>query len=137
MSSAAFNLNKTMNKKEFIEHAWGTGWEFIKDHIDKNGWVDCSLCGDPAHFNLANNMEYKSEGITYCRPSILEGIEDNNGWNKVDTIGDLPTTDAKFFWVLLKDDLKNAKLVSDEAFYEAWEEVAYWQKITAMKHPLY
>jgi hypothetical protein len=90
-------------KEEVIKEAYGEYWEQVKSFIDINGWV---VYG---HFkNEALGLKDSEIEITdynydiyneLWRPKSLQGIENNNGWIKIESEKDLPKEDCKC-WVV-------------------------------------
>lgn len=87
-----------MTKEEAIKEAWGSFYEIGKP--DANGWVRMSTATNKEvrdHF-LSNEDLYDSKVEelpdsykTFFRLKTLSGIEDNNGWIKIESEADLPT----------------------------------------------
>lgn len=75
-----------MTKQEYIKQQYGKAWDAVKDYVDENGWV---INGPAPHslgfFLTATINSNIVEGNGYeWRPANLRGIEDNNGWIKVE-----------------------------------------------------
>lgn len=80
-----------MTKQEYIKQQYGKAWDAVKDYVDENGWVTmyepdfvegyvCTEAPTPAEVGF-NIVEWNSYG---WRADNLRGIEDNNGWIKVE-----------------------------------------------------
>ena len=95
-------------KQEAIKKAYGEYWELVKDYVDENGWIFWS---DKNPIGIYNNryLEYKDENPNYWRPESLQGIENNNGWIKIESEADLPNDEDAIYWAL-----KNSKAVCIE-----------------------
>jgi len=76
-----------MTKEVAIQKAYGEHWETVKDYVDINGW--CSVRKKIMFDEISVNIEMQKDGY-YWRPKILQGIENNNGWTKIESINDLP-----------------------------------------------
>ena len=83
-----------MTKAEKIKEAYGTYWEAAKDYVDENGW--CSVRKKIMFDELKVNLEIHTNGY-YHRPKSIEGIENNNGWIKIESETDLPKTDLECY----------------------------------------
>ena len=77
-----------MTKEEKIKEAWGENWSKIskenqKKALNNNGFV--------SHYyeDLLSN-ETKCRKLLDVRPKSLQGIENNNGWIKIESEEDLP-----------------------------------------------
>jgi len=80
-----------MTKEEKIQEAYGEYWEKLKFCIDENGWFN-----QITKWQSLDNYFHKDtiEGKSYLqRPKSLQGIENNNGWIKIESEEDLPTTE--------------------------------------------
>ena len=97
MLSVAEIFTKIMTKQEKIQEAYGKYWEVVYEYVDKNGW--CSAYWKTKTYF---QTEFTSEK---WRPKSLTGIEDNNGWIKIESEADLPKNDDDY-WVMtnIKDD---------------------------------
>lgn len=94
-----------MTKQEIISQSYSNCWEQVKDFVDDNGIcsdnvygkIDCPRpkeCGFLIK-EVTCGYKYKDDGErqVQCfnwRPLSLEGIEDNNGWIKLESEADLP-----------------------------------------------
>ena len=92
-------------KQEAIKNAYGEYWEQVKDYVNENGWCDVSKYSkikdiEPEFSDIENKI-----GVFDMRPKSLQGIENNNGWIKVESEADLPKNDDDY-WVMtsIKDD---------------------------------
>lgn len=85
-----------MTKEEKIQQAYGEHWEKVKNFIDKDGWLDArSFYKEETHKGLFGlTMEildpYDPKYCYWKRPVSLSGIENNNGWIKIESDDDLP-----------------------------------------------
>lgn len=74
-----------MNKEEKIKEAYGSNYDRFKNVIDEYGWNQKRI------FNYQDldyeNFDYKEtgHGIYISRPKSLRGIENNNGWIKIES----------------------------------------------------
>lgn len=93
-----------MTKEEKIKEAWGkylpeleeNGWLYFGYAC--NGWDDVEDCLN--NFGAIFDRSYYDMTYTECdngdlinvkiRPKSLQGIEDNNGWQKIESEADLP-----------------------------------------------
>ena len=96
-----------MTKEEVIQQAYGECWEQIKDYVDQDGWCNdggnrmfkeifegngkinkySSITIFHTYFNRLVNFKNKTG---HWRPKSLQGIENNNGWIKIESEEDLP-----------------------------------------------
>lgn len=75
-----------MTKQEYIKQQYGKAWDAVKDYVDENGWVINGPAPHSLGFFLTATIDSNIvEGNGYgWRPANLRGIEDNNGWIKVE-----------------------------------------------------
>lgn len=102
-----------MTKEELIEHAWGkypleleengwlyfgyvcNGWDDIEDWLNNFGAISDRRYYDMT-FSECDNGDLVNVKI---RPKSLQGIEDNNGWVKVESEEDLPKENIDCFYI--------------------------------------
>jgi len=78
-----------MTKQEKIQESYGEYWEASKRYIDhKNG----TIANKDRNFDIHNGFfeEVKIDGENRFRPKSLRGIENNNGWVKIESEDYLP-----------------------------------------------
>lgn len=142
----------SMTKQDKIQAAYGEHWQSIKDRVDENGWLNLGwnnsdeeamqeALGDwglKAEDGDTRNSDISyGEGIDFWRPEILRGIDDNNGWIKLESESDLPKTIGKY-WVIRR----NVNGI-EEGFYYAPEAerwlgiITHYQPIIKPKLPIY
>lgn len=77
-----------MTKQEVIKNAYGEHWETVKDYVDENGWFELKkVVGTFWETKLELDI---IESPRRVRPKSLQGIENNNGWIKIESEADLP-----------------------------------------------
>jgi hypothetical protein len=132
-----------MTKKEKIKESYGEYWELIQPDVDENGWV--------AHWNHFLRTEiqnhYELETMTYgvgtCwRPKSIQGIENNNGWVKINISLDLPTKNLDC-WFENKDGMfrgyynRKQNFFYDEKYEVIRHEVTHYQEILKPKPSIF
>lgn len=94
-----------MTKEEKIQEAYGEYWEEIKEFINEDGWMfydnneDLKQSGINLMVDIRKNI---SDEDMFIRPKSLQGIENNNGWIKIESESDLPK-ESVTFWILDKE----------------------------------
>jgi hypothetical protein len=123
-----------MTKQEKIIEAYGEHFETVKNHIDENGWI--YTC----YFIFYCNFKYheKGFGATHrIRPKSLAGIEDNNGWIKIESDKDLPKEEGLYF--VMRRDKTKVEVI--KFFFELSKEfkkrATHYQPIFKPKNPIY
>lgn len=78
-----------MTKEEIIAKAYGIDYNKLKEYINNNGWCR-------SFPSTQNQIDYINTGLQNVawRPKSLQGIENNNGWIKIESEKDLPITDV-------------------------------------------
>lgn len=83
-----------MTKEELIKEAWGEYYDIVKDKLNTNGWYSYFSLDNKVR--LSNCSQFKDlildehKEIPLLRPKSLQGIENNNGWIKIESEEDLP-----------------------------------------------
>ena len=99
------NKNTDTPKQKAIREAYGEYWGEIKDVINENGWFDTTKYSNGnilAKIEIYLDLDYKSYHRAICRPKSLKGIEDNNGWIRINDDSDLPSVFYDDYWVINK-----------------------------------
>lgn len=97
-------------KQQVIQDAYGEYWNLLKDLVDENGWIQSK---GEYHFieweDIFQIDEYPLWGysgeVINCekwRPKALYGIENNNGWIKIESKEDYPKENCDC-WVMNKN----------------------------------
>ena len=125
-------------KQEAIKKAYSEHWDKVKDYVDENGWA--SYPNVQKHDYDFGKLEFK-DGCTFLRPESLKGIENNNGWIKIESEKDLPK-DNKDYWVMtnMKEDSiqQLSNLISIRCLNLVKNiKVTHYQQIEKPKPPIY
>ena len=133
-----------MTKQEKIQEAYGKHWETVKNLVDHNGWVNLLETTIPNPRNGIEGLkmetlnEYHPKYCYYKRAKSIGGIEDNNGWTKIESYEDLPKVDNWYFTI----SKGRENHIDCEFFTEnrkwTWEHfVTHFQPIKKPKPPIY
>ena len=129
-----------MTKQEAIKQAYGEHWDVVKDYVDKNGWV--GQYSAPIDISKLIECDLSDIGY-YWRPISLQGIEDNNGWIKIESEKDLPKDNIECHFII-KENNKVTQIgryhVGAKSFNVGtiwFNEVAHYQPIAKPKPPIY
>ena len=125
-------------KQEAIKKAYREYWENVKDYVDENGWA--SYPNVQKHDYDFGKLEFKDD-CTFLRPESLKGIENNNGWIKIESEKDLPKVSGLYFG-------KDYEFGTDMMYFDfetkKWEDsngylqnVTHYQPIKKPKPPIY
>lgn len=83
-----------MTKQEAIQRAWGENWEIVQDKCDDNGFVPFWTFLNPGKIHIDIRYVGRSK---FIRPESLKGLNDNNGWTKIESENDLPKDNDAYF----------------------------------------
>lgn len=131
-----------MTKEEKIKEAWDFVWDKLNDTskqcaLKNNGFISGILSNDLNHSFTTFNTD-----ITAWRPKSLQGIENNNGWIKIESEADLPKdngiTDYHVF--MFTNQYKYIRRTyKKNQVKELWEqeEITHYQRIEKPKPPIY
>lgn len=123
-----------MTKEEKIKEAWKEYLVEVSDYIDDNGWCNCRI----AHkLSLSGDSE-DSECGHFVRPKSLQGIENNNGWIRIESEVDLPEFFGSDYWVILNGNVTMLNRNGSFSNVELWKNnVTHYQPIIKPDSPLY
>lgn len=94
-------------KQEIIKQAYGERWEFVKDYVDENGWFPDSILGDAIWVLSECEREFINNEL-HWRITSLKGIEDNNGWIKLNGLPN-EITNRCSMWIMTKNGIEYLK----------------------------
>ena len=123
-------------KQETIKNAYGEYWEAVKDFVDENGWIDFleDIQRIMYFFHDSDNIEiFKST----WRPKSLQGIENNNGWIKIQSEKDLPNNET--VWICANNNrvLLSSKTVLNWVLKNPDNKITHYKPIEKPLKPLY
>jgi len=125
-----------MKKQEKIKEAYGE----YKGRIDDNGWTNFMAIEYFGSNNLDSKI-HKGEVLIY-RPKSLKGIENNNGWIRIESEKDFPKDDCICYFVLksnkamLTGYFRNGCFDYSLRYYDE-NEVTHYQPIQKPEPPIY
>lgn len=129
-------------KQEAIRKAWEEHYEKYKNFIDENGNISNIHLGDSLFVLYGDFEKVFINSKTFWRPASLQGIENNNGWIKIESEADLPKNEDALYWALkngefvcieLKTPIDLKGLFSD--FLK--DKITHYQQIEKPKPPIY
>jgi len=91
------------SKQEVIQEAWEQwGIPYSEKYVDENGFIDMKQDLPEIVDGALLSIKYSAEGhkdFDYkgglYRPKSLQGIENNNGWTRIESVDDLPSSGMK------------------------------------------
>lgn len=125
-----------MTKEEKIKEAYG----FINEWICGNGWAsyftDEGWEGGVEPFG-EYDIRNKTDDYFEWRPKSLQGIENNNGWIKIESEADLPKEDGFYYVVDSETGNITDRFFScdDNGYFYAFS--SHYQPIQKPKPPIY
>ena len=132
-----------MTKEDKIKEAYGEYWESVKLLTDENGFICQSTLFFPETV-MMDKMEiqvkpFPPDGRCYWRPMTLKGIENNNGWIKIENEKDLPKEKGLKCLFLNKNNM-HTTYISDDVLYDSdwfFRRYTHWKIKNEFKYPLY
>lgn len=140
-----------MTKQEAIEKAWvetGLDYEKIAPMLNKSvsivrqdGWIAFNM--DFKKIEGYNSSLFDFIVLNFLRPKSLKGIENNNGWIKIESEYDLAKDHYKYSFVYnctenIISSINNSIVRNDqlhELFLES--DITHYQPIIKPKPPIY
>jgi len=125
-----------MTKQEKIQETYG---ELYNEVIpDKNGWIDFDKIPDNLYLLGFEAIKYSEPEnnftTTLLRPKSLQGIENNNGWIKIES--DLPEETECHFYDIKNKDYWTA-MVDEFGDFAYSTKATHYQPITKPQPPIY
>lgn len=137
-------------KLEAIKKAYGGYWEEMSPFVDENGWFD----KNSFYKNIFSFEVYQSQDLIFTHkddnmiPTSIAGIENNNGWIRIEEDGsNLPKEPYGLYTVLSKDPIfveepKNQGIeefwVNDENKVKDWiSNYSHYQPIIKPEPPIW
>ena len=126
-------------KQEAIKKAYGEYWEKLEYFINKDGWaynyfeeIGIEIFGSEADF----------KNSIFWRPKSLQGIENNNGWIKIESEADLPKEGMHHSILLDSECINGYRNYDVIVFYEVnsrfrKKEISHYQPIEFQKPPIF
>lgn len=125
-------------KQEKVMETYGSQYN---PHIDEDGWFDMKYLETVPHLEekLIDHVSYDVKG-NFIRPKSLQGIENNNGWIKIESEEDLPKEEG--FYLVFNKIHKAIEVdyinYDNESHEERWIEFnSHYQPIEKPKPPIY
>ena len=136
-----------MTRKEIIIKAWmDLNIETPFGICDKTGWVHGYFCNGiddiiNDYGDITDKIDYDIDmsGVGKFRPKSLHGIENNNGWIKIESIEDLPKENGLKCLFLNKNNM-HTTYISDDVLYDSdwfFRRYTHWKIKNEFKYPLY
>lgn len=127
-----------MTKQEKIKEAWGENWYNLNKRGQEQALEDNGYC----HKNYINSEIYfEIESLPYpdnefVRPESLQGIENNNGWIKIESEADLPKEDC-LYWVILGGEMEIVENWEITLSFHNKKTITHYQPIEKPNPPIY
>lgn len=130
-----------MTKQEAIEKAYGEYYFEFKDNIDENGWTNSVSQGMLNYITCDSKDMHIISGSpeNWYRPMSLRGIENNNGWIRIESESDLPKQNGRY-WIMSKSSIINQDVFdsTDMILKSLWKSnYTHYQPIIKPEPPIY
>lgn len=128
-------------KQEAIKKAYGEHWDEVQkiSNIDENGWTDSHSF--PSEYVIAQTTLQRGEDPMdfSARPKSLIGIEDNNGWIRIEPDGsNLPDIHIDFIWLRKLDgETKDKFHINGHSKSDIIKGYTHYKPITPELKPIY
>ncbi|MFV0197089.1 hypothetical protein OBK01_02565 [Empedobacter falsenii] len=138
-----------MKKLAAIINAYKRFWiqlpeEAKEQALQNNGYIDHRFIGNE-YGRLTNLLKMESkesydvkfgEPTFIYRPIILQGIENNNGWIKIESEEDLPKEDC-IYWVVKDNSITEMENWEITLNFHNKRNLTHYQPIEQPKPPIY
>lgn len=121
-----------MTKQEKIQEAYGEHWE--ENVREEDGFLKYG----GKQLDKENDFWECKEwlGYYFYRPKSLQGIENNNGWIKIESEADLPKEYGSDYWVVFNGKiLQINRNLNNTEFWK--HNITHYQPINKPLKPLY
>lgn len=128
-----------MTKEEKIKEAWGEYYNEIEFYLTESGFMPYVY--DVRMIRNENKIEFEHlpNNANLFRPKSLKGIENNNGWVKIESENDLPKENEQHYWTITENnpDIKERYFNKFFNEYKGEGKVTHYQPIEKQKPPIY
>ena len=129
-------------KQEAIKKAYGDNNEIYEKSLTKNGWLnveyDIYENADRFYFDFLRHELNADEYEYFIRPKSLSGIDDNNGWIRIESEDDLPKVQDSFYVCFKNGEIIQRYFIpNNKHSKEDWRNITHWQPIEKPLKPLY
>ena len=128
-------MNNLEAKQEAIKKAYSEYWEKVKDCVDNDGYIDNSI--PKFRFGQLKNLDLEYKNDVFFRPKSLQGIENNNGWVKIESEADLPNNEKVWIYTSNNRVLISSKAVLNWFLKNPDNKITHYQPIEKPKPPIY
>lgn len=129
------------DKQKKIKEAYSEYWGTVKDYVDENGYCnkrDLFMSKNIKCENIDLNFTHHTDFT--MRPKSLQGIENNNGWIKIESETDLPKESIRCYFVFENRILEgnfSGVIFKWATGFSGWKNVTHYQPITKPNLPIY
>ncbi len=125
-------------KQQAIKNAYGKDWVNLEKYHIKDGWFEIYDLVTESDFMELNENDFDIIGEeSKCRLKQLQGIENNNGWIRIESEKDLPKEPCKI-WVrsLEFEEIVIIKF-TNSFFTPIHKTCTHWMPIITPKPPIF
>lgn len=119
-----------MTKEEKIKEAYGEYFELLKEFIHENGEIALSNV-DYELWEIIEELDFVSLKNGFSVLKSLQGIENNNGWIKIETQADLPKEYTECYFELKNKDIQIGAYVDHKNIFIGIDEQYFPSEIKA------
>ena len=131
-----------MTKEEKIKEAWGEYYDKIKIELDEHGrynyYDQIPLKRKSKMWQFENIETHKMQDVSLLMPSSINGIDNNNGWVKIESEADLPKEGMTNYFICV-DDLPSIHVHNLKQVVSLYKDgmITHYQPIEKPKPPIY
>lgn len=124
-----------MDKQEAIKKAWGD--QYPPDGVDDNGWSKKEF--KYGEYNVSDFDAKMYLCGANIRPKELQGIENNNGWIKIENEKDFPQKDDCDYWIVKNGNIELFHWLKEETLNSVarLSVITHYQRIAKPRPPIY
>lgn len=128
------------SKQQKIKEAYVDAWIIIDFSIQEKILENNGFTYEINESWLQNKMGVELElKDKYCRPKSLQGIENNNGWIKIESENDLPKEEGNYMIFHNQDNMQTSETFSKNIVHKLFKynSITHYQPIEKPKPPIY
>lgn len=127
-----------MTKQEKIQEAYGENWELVKNNVNENGWIkDREFTFKDFKPMNWQTTDHDDELYDTRRPVSLKGIENNNGWIKIESEDDLKVQEGYYAVFNTRWKHNEISIIQIIEPYKLDSTITHYQPISKPLEPLY
>lgn len=131
-------------KKKAISDSYGKYWNQVKNNVDENGWFyyrSIEYLTEKKNYSITHYVDCDNDIFSNSvRPKSLQGIENNNGWIRIESEEDLPKEPIECWFIHYERIYSGAfggRMFGSGATLAGWKTVSHYQPIVKPEKHIY